>query len=80
VPAFENADEEAVHAFARELLDNHFVQDATFQKTLSLLGQQAMVELAGLLGYYALVAMTLNAFQVPLPQGVEPGLPEAPVF
>jgi 4-carboxymuconolactone decarboxylase len=28
-----------------------------------------VVDLVGLLGYYTLVSMTLNAFEVPLPEG-----------
>jgi 4-carboxymuconolactone decarboxylase len=40
-----------------------------------------MVELVGILGYYALVSMTLNAFELGLPEafapelGAEPGDP-----
>ena len=30
---------------------------------------QALVELVGLVGYYTMVAMTLNAFEVPVPDG-----------
>jgi 4-carboxymuconolactone decarboxylase len=33
------------------------------------LGDQGVVELVGLLGYYTLVAMTLNAFEFDLPDG-----------
>ena len=35
---------------------------------------RALVELVGLVGYYTMVAMTLNAFEVPAPDGA-PGLP-----
>ncbi len=38
------------------------------------LGRQGLVELVGLVGYYTLVAMTLNAFEVPAPEGA-PRLP-----
>jgi len=33
------------------------------------LGEQGLVELVGLLGYYTLVAMTLNGFDIGLPEG-----------
>jgi 4-carboxymuconolactone decarboxylase len=34
-------------------------------------GTVALVELVGILGYYTLISMTINAFHVPLPEGVE---------
>jgi 4-carboxymuconolactone decarboxylase len=33
-----------------------------------------MVELVGVLGYYSLVALTLNAFEIGLPEAVAPEL------
>ena len=33
-----------------------------------------MVELVGLCGYYSLISFTLNVFQVPVPDGVDPPL------
>jgi 4-carboxymuconolactone decarboxylase len=29
------------------------------------------VDLVGILGYYTLISMTLNTFQVPLPEGIK---------
>ena len=37
-----------------------------------------MVELVGLLGYYTLVAMTLNAFEIGLPAGEVSDLADTP--
>ena len=48
--------------------------DATFARAEATLGRQGLVELVGLVGYYTLVAMTLNAFEVPAPEGA-PRLP-----
>jgi 4-carboxymuconolactone decarboxylase len=36
-----------------------------------VLGDAGVVELVGILGYYAMVSMTLNTFQAPLPQGMK---------
>ena len=38
-----------------------------------------LVELTALVGYYTMVAMTLNAHEIPLPEGVPPAfaLPQA---
>jgi 4-carboxymuconolactone decarboxylase len=79
-PAFRNEDERAVYDFCTELLRDRFVPDATFQAALDRLGKQGIVEMTVLLGYYALVAMTLNAFQVALPEGVDAALTDCPTF
>ncbi len=39
------------------------------RRPLRLLGKKGVVELVGLLGYYTLVSMTLNTFEVELPEG-----------
>jgi 4-carboxymuconolactone decarboxylase len=39
---------------------------------VQLLGERATVELTALVGYYTMVAMTLNAHEIPLPPGVAP--------
>jgi 4-carboxymuconolactone decarboxylase len=36
-----------------------------------VLGVAGVVELVGILGYYAMVSMTLNTFKAPLPQGMK---------
>ena len=48
------------------------VTDATYAKTLARFGERAVVELTALVGYYTMVAMTLNAHEIPLPDGVTP--------
>ena len=79
-PEFARVDEKAVYHFAAELLEDRLVQDPTFRAARDHLGAGGVVELTGILGYYTLVAMTLNAFQVPLPDEVPPGLDDSPVF
>ena len=68
-PQFSNSDEAAVHAFAHELLETRRVSEPTYRRIADALGRQAVVELVGILGYYSLVSLTLNAFEVPLPPG-----------
>ena len=79
-PEFEAADEEAVYEFCTELLAEHFVSEDTFRVVTGCVGRQGIVELTVLMGYYTLVSMTLNAFEVRLPPDVEPTLPECPTF
>jgi 4-carboxymuconolactone decarboxylase len=67
VPAFSRQDEEAVYQLAMELYETRRVSTACYQAAVAELGETAVVELVGILGYYALVAMTLNVFAVELP-------------
>lgn len=71
-PAFEQADEAPIYEYARQLLELGEVRDETYDAVLSALGEVAIVELTALIGYYSMVAMTLNAHQIPLPEGAEP--------
>ncbi|MFP6747686.1 MAG: carboxymuconolactone decarboxylase family protein [Alphaproteobacteria bacterium] len=73
-PSFDHADEAAVHAFCLELHGENRVSDATYGEAKAQLGVQGVVDLVGVLGYYVLVAMTLNVFEMPLPDGVAPPL------
>ncbi|QLC26411.1 carboxymuconolactone decarboxylase family protein [Parasphingopyxis algicola] len=68
-PSFEHEDERIVYDFTTELLRARQVSDTNFERARDLLGDQGVVELVGLLGYYGLISMTINAFQIPLPDG-----------
>lgn len=61
-PQFADPDEALVYDFAIELYDARRVSDLTFDKAVNRFGHETIVNLVGLLGYYALVAMTLNVF------------------
>jgi 4-carboxymuconolactone decarboxylase len=61
-PTFDEADDALIYAFASELYDTKRVSDATYARALERFGPVVTVNLVGLLGYYALVAMTLNVF------------------
>jgi 4-carboxymuconolactone decarboxylase len=68
-PADLAEDEAAVHDMSAEMLCRRFVSDATYDRALAVLGQTAVIDLVGILGYYTLISMTINAFRVPLPEG-----------
>ena len=70
-PNFVNHDEEVVYNLAMELMENHKASDATYQAALDELGEQGLVELIGVLGYYNYVAMVLNCFEM-MPPGEPP--------
>jgi len=66
-PEFEHQDEQVVYDFSTEIQHNRSVSDATYTKAVELLGQESVVDLVGVLGYYALISMTINAFQIDAP-------------
>jgi 4-carboxymuconolactone decarboxylase len=68
-------DDAAVHAYAVELNQHRSVSDATYARALARFGERGVVELTALIGYYTLVAMTLNCHEIPLPDGVAPAFP-----
>jgi 4-carboxymuconolactone decarboxylase len=68
-PRFIQSDEAAVYAFAHELLERRSVSDAAYRAVEAHLGKTGAVDLVGILGYYALISMTIVAFQVPVPPG-----------
>ncbi len=74
-PKFANADEAAVYAYAREVLTNRHASDETYAGALKHFGNAGMVELTCLIGYYCMIALTLNEHDVPLPEGAAPALP-----
>ncbi len=58
-----------VYDFAVAVVEKHRVADELFGLAQSRLGLQGVVELAGTIGYYSLLAAALNTF------GVEPADP-----
>ena len=71
IPEFEKDDEAAVYRFAKELTSMYRVEDETYRAALEQIGEQGVVELIALMGLYVMVCMTLNAFEVPLMEGMK---------
>ena len=65
----------SIVSFVRQLFKHNRVDDETFQNLKNYIGKQGIVDITGLVGYYTIVGFTLNAFEVPPPEGVE-ALPE----
>ena len=80
LPQFGKDEEQVVYEFVTELIYNRFVQDSTYAAAVEDLGAAGAVELTALIGYYGLVAMTLNTFQVPIPKEIKPRLVDCPLF
>lgn len=59
----------AVYDLASELHCEHRVSDTTFARAAEHFDRRALMDLTGLCGYYALIAMVLNTAEVPVPEG-----------
>ena len=72
-------DEEDALDFAQELLAKHGVSDTTYQSVLSRWGEQGVVELTTLLGYFAMVSWLMNVARTPAQAGAGPGIDAFPL-
>jgi 4-carboxymuconolactone decarboxylase len=71
VPKSAAKDERALYDFIQELYKTRRVSDRTYKRVHALLGDAATVELTGILGYYVMIAMTLNVFRMMPPADAE---------
>ncbi len=68
-PPLADAGARAIYDYATALHRNRHVSQAQHDAMVAAYGERGVVELVGTCGYYTLVSMTLNAFDVPLPDG-----------
>jgi 4-carboxymuconolactone decarboxylase len=68
--------ERTIIQFAREVSSEEKVSAETFATAQRLFGDKGVMDLAGLIGYYTFVDITLKAFDVQLAPGRERLLPE----
>ncbi len=73
-PDFTEADDALVYEFAAALQQTGQVPRALYDRAAARFGVAGVVELTALIGYYTMVSMTLNAHEIPLPEGVAPPL------
>ena len=71
-------DEAALYDFCTELRRDKRVGDATLAAAKAALGEQGVVDLIAVSGYYDLVSMTLNVAEVPAPPDGALPLPDLP--
>jgi 4-carboxymuconolactone decarboxylase len=64
------ADAEII-AFTRALLRRHRVDEASFAALRARFGNEGLIELTGAIGYYAMLAMTVNACALEAAPGAE---------
>jgi 4-carboxymuconolactone decarboxylase len=71
-PAGLTPDEAQIVAYVTQLLGRHRVDEPTFAALRARLGLEALVELTATVGYYGMLACTLNAFDVTPDPGAPP--------
>jgi len=74
-PDLDRDDEQAVYALTHSLLTTGRAADDVHAAAREHLGDQGLVELTQLIGYYCMISLTLNTFQIELPPGNEPVWP-----
>jgi 4-carboxymuconolactone decarboxylase len=68
-PAAAGEEEALVYDFFVELQRSRAISDPTYARSVEALGEQGVVDLVGLIGYYATLAMIMNVARTPLPDG-----------
>lgn len=71
-PPLTAEDERTVYTVATQLCRAGQISQQSYDAAHALLGDEGMVELVALCGYYTLISYLLNAFTVALPEGVSP--------
>jgi len=71
-------DEEIVYDFCGELRQNQSVSDGTYARAVGKFGEQGVIDMTGLVGYYTTLAMILNVARSPLPEGEQAPLAPFP--
>ena len=70
-------DEDVVYTLWDEVQRNN-VSDATYARAVAKVGEQGVIDVVGITGYYTLLAMVMNTAHTPLPDGVKPPLATLP--
>jgi 4-carboxymuconolactone decarboxylase len=74
-PTALSSDEELIYDFCTELLRNNSVSDHTYARVVTRWGEQGVMELVGVVGYYTFQSMVLNTARTPSPPGAPALIP-----
>jgi len=74
-PGLEGA-EDLAWRVAHALLRVHRLDDALYAEAHDAFGERGLVELVTTVGYYCLISLTLNAFEIPLAPEMDDPFPE----
>jgi 4-carboxymuconolactone decarboxylase len=74
-PHFAAQDQALVYKLVTELIETNRLSDASFAEAIAAFGEQGVVELGTIIGYYTAIGNALNVFEVSLPAGTAPYFP-----
>jgi 4-carboxymuconolactone decarboxylase len=77
-PAGMAEDEEAAYDLSVEILRSKRVSDATYRRAVAKFGEQGVIDILGINGYYSFLAIVMNATRTGLPEGVPEPLKRYP--
>jgi len=67
-PVFTVQRDQIVYNLCRALLEQGRISDALYTRAVAEFGERGVVELVAVIGYYGLVSLTANAFELGLPE------------
>jgi 4-carboxymuconolactone decarboxylase len=67
-------DEEIVYTLFDEIHHHQSVSDGTYARAVGKIGEQGVIDVMGIAGYYTMLAMVMNTARTPLPDGAKPAL------
>lgn len=70
-PEFEREDEALVHDVALAIHTERRLAQPLYDRAVATLGEGALIDLVAILGYYTLISMTINVFEVDPPDPKE---------
>jgi 4-carboxymuconolactone decarboxylase len=77
-PTLTDPQESLAHEVANALLRQHRLGDDLYARARQQFSESELIELVTVIGYYCQVSLTLNAFEVPPPEGTADPFPADP--
>ena len=65
-------DEQLIYDLVTELVDTRTLSQSSYDRALAALGLDLLIELITAAGFYTMIAMMLNVFDAPVPNGKQP--------
>jgi 4-carboxymuconolactone decarboxylase len=66
IPKFRSNEEECIYVFTKSLLEKKIIEDDLYEKTKNYFGEEGLVDMTALVGYYSFISMTINVFEIPI--------------
>ena len=65
-PDFPSDHEKCIYEFTNSLLERKLIEDDLYEKSINYFRDEGLVEIVTLVGYYSLISMTINVFEIPV--------------